>query len=86
MNSGQNTSRRLEEEIAYARVPPCGDQVPSFEEDVNDYQDNVNPPPLTDGDIWDAIFKMAQATTTQQQVATTRAQVMTTQANREVIP
>ena len=45
MNTRRNAARRLEEEIANAGVPPCGDQVPPLENDVNDDQALVNPPP-----------------------------------------
>ena len=56
-----NTSRILEEEIANAVVPPRGDQVPHLEEDGNDDQVSVNPPPLTDDEIRAVIFQMSQA-------------------------
>ncbi|XP_069148101.1 uncharacterized protein [Solanum lycopersicum] len=50
-NTRRNATRRLEEEIVNAEVPPRGDQVPPLEEDVNDDQDPANPPPLTDENI-----------------------------------
>ena len=59
MNTRRNVARRLEEEIANAGVPPHGDQVPPLEEDVNDDQAPVNPYPLTDENIKDALFQMA---------------------------
>ncbi|XP_069150244.1 uncharacterized protein [Solanum lycopersicum] len=49
MNTQRNATRGLEKEIANAEVPPRGDQVPPLEEQVNDDQATVDPPPLTDG-------------------------------------
>ncbi|TMW99834.1 hypothetical protein EJD97_001873 [Solanum chilense] len=86
MNTRRNEARRLDEEIANAGAPPRGNQVPPLEEDVNDDQASVNPPPLTDGDIRAALLHMAQAITTQVQAVLTQAQAMTAQANREVVP
>ena len=60
-------------------------QVHPLEEDVKDDQDLVNPPPLMDGDIRDAVLHMAQAITTLEKVVSTQAQAMTSQANREVV-
>ena len=41
------------------RVPPCGDQVPPLEVEVNDDQALNNPSsPLTDGDIRVAFIQM----------------------------
>ena len=79
MNTRRNATRRVEQEITNVGVPPSGDQVPPLEEDVNDEQAPVNPPPLTDENIRATLFKMAQAVTTQ-------AQSMKTQANREIVP
>ncbi|TMX04585.1 hypothetical protein EJD97_007268 [Solanum chilense] len=76
---------RPEEDIVNAGVPPCGDQVSPFEEDMYDEKSPVNPP-LTDDVIRASLFQMAQAITTQTQTATTQAQAMNTQANREVVP
>ena len=63
MNTQRNETRRLEEEIANAGVPPHGDQVPPSEEYVNDDQAPADTP-LTDGAIRAALFKMAKAITT----------------------
>ena len=79
-------ARRLDEEIANARAPPRGNQVPPLEEVPNDDQAPVNPPPLTDGDIRVAFLQMDQAITTQAQTFTTQDQAMMTKANREVVP
>ena len=76
MNTRRNASQILEKEIANAGVPPHGDQVPPLEEDVNDDQAMVNPPPLMDENIRASFFQMAQDITTQTQVATTQAQSM----------
>ena len=55
--------------IVNAVVPPHGDQVPSLEEDVNDDQALVNPPPLKDENIRTTLLQMAQDITTQVQDA-----------------
>ncbi|TMX02707.1 hypothetical protein EJD97_020260 [Solanum chilense] len=85
MNIRRNTARRLKEEIANVGVPPRGDQVPSLEEDVNYDQAPANPPSLTNENIRDTLFQMAQAITSQAQAASTQSQAMTAQANREVL-
>lgn len=64
MNTRSNAARRLEEEISNARDPPCGDQVPPLDEDMNDDPAPVDPF-LTDGSIRANIFQMAQVITTQ---------------------
>ena len=79
MNTRRNTTRRLEEKISNAGASPRGDQVPPLEEDSNDEQVPVNPPPLTDVDIRAVLIHLAQ-------VITTQAQAMMAQANREVVP
>ncbi|TMX05622.1 hypothetical protein EJD97_014308 [Solanum chilense] len=66
-------------------LPRC-DQFPHFEEDVNDDQAPLNPPPLTDDNIRFAVFQIAQAGTTQAQDTTTQSQSMTAQAKLEVLP
>ena len=71
MNTQRNVARRLEEEIANAGAPPCGDQVPPLEEDVNDDQNLVNHPPLTDENIRANILQMAKTITTQEKDGTT---------------
>ena len=81
MNTRRNAAQRLEEEIANTGVPPSGDKVPPIEEDVNDDQAPVNPPPMTGENIRDALSQKAQAITTQAQFATTQAQTMKAQAN-----
>ena len=79
MNTRRNVAERLEEEIAIARSPPRGDQVPLLEEKSNFEEAPVNPPPLTVGDIKVSLIQLSQ-------VVTTLAQAMTAQANREVVP
>ena len=74
MNARRNAKWRLEEEIANAGAPPCGDQVPPLDEDMNDNKNPVDPP-LTDCAIRFAIFQKAQAITTQEQNATAQAQI-----------
>ena len=64
MNTRRNAAHRFEEKISYAGVPP-------LEEDVNDHQVPVNPPPLMDENIRAALFQMSQDITTQAQTATT---------------
>ena len=76
MNTRRNAARRLEEEFANAGVPPSGDQVPPFDEDMNVDQAPVNFP-LADVEIRDALFQMDKAITTQTQDTTTQAQAMT---------
>ena len=71
MNIWRNATRRLEEEIANAWAPPCGDQVPPLEEDINDDQATVSAPPLTDGDIRVAFLHIDESITTHAQDTTT---------------
>ena len=61
------------------------DKVSPLKEDVNDDQTPINPPPLTDEAIRAALFKIAQAITTQSQAITAQAQAMASQANQEVV-
>ena len=68
MNTRRNAARRLEEEIANGGVPPLGDQVPPFEEDVNDDQAPMDPPPLTNEFIRADLLQMDKAITNQEQV------------------
>ena len=77
MNTRKNTEWRLEEDISNAGVPLRNDQVLPLEENVNDDQTPVNPPPLKDGEIRAAILPMDQAVTTQAQATTTQDQAMT---------
>ena len=65
MNTRRTATRRLDEEIANAGVPPQGNQVPSLKEVVNDDQALENPPPLTDRDLRSSFLLMAQTITTQ---------------------
>ena len=58
MNTRRNIARRLEEDIANVGFPSYGNQVPPLEEDVNNDQDPVNPPPLTDENIRAAFFQI----------------------------
>ena len=64
MNTRRNATRRVEQEITNVGVPPSGDQVPPLEEDVNDDQGQVNPPPLRDENIRVSILQMSQVITT----------------------
>ena len=66
-------------------VPPRGDQVPPLNGDMNDDQDPVDPP-LTDGSVRSALFKMSQSITNQAQASTSQSQSMKTKGNREVVP
>ena len=65
MNTRTNEAGRLEEEISNAGVPPRCDQVPPLEKDANVDKDQVNPPPLTDGDIRASLLEMVQSITSQ---------------------
>ena len=65
MNTQRNVARRLEYDIANAEVRPRGDQVPPLEKDANVDKDQVNPPPLTDGDIRASLLEMVQSITSQ---------------------
>ena len=69
------------EDIANVGALPRGDQVPPLREAVDDDHAPMNPPALTDENIRDALFQIAQPITTQAQSATAQAQAMTTQAN-----
>ena len=64
MNTRSNAARRLDAEISNVGDPPCGDQVPPLDEDMNDDQALVDPR-LTDGSIRANLFQMSQAITTQ---------------------
>ena len=86
MNTQRNASRRLEEEISNAGVPPRGEQVPPLEEDANVEQAPTNPPSFMDENIRTALLQMYQAITTQEQASTIQAQAMMVQANWEVMP
>ena len=61
MNTRGNATRKLEEQIANAGVPPRGDQFPPLEKDVSDDQAPANPPPLTNENIRDALLQIGQA-------------------------
>ena len=65
----RNVAQIVEEEISNAGVPPCSDQVPHLEEDVNNDQAPVNPPPMTDEDIRSSLFLLTKYITTQAQSA-----------------
>ena len=69
---------RLEKDIANEGAPPCADQVPHLDEDMNDDQALANPPLLMAGDIRDAFFQMSHAISIQAQVDTIKAQAMLT--------
>ena len=56
MNTRRTDARRLDKEIANARFPPRGNQVPHLEKVANDDQGSVNPSPLTDGVIREAFL------------------------------
>ena len=86
MNTQITATRRLEEEISNPGAPPRGYQVPPLQEDANDVQAPVNPPPLTDGEIRASFLQIVEAITTQAQYVTTQAQAMTAQFDREVVP
>ena len=82
----KESNTRLEKEIANAGVPPRDDLVLPFEEDMNDDQAPINPPPITVEDIRADLFQMAQDIITQAQDSTTQSQAITVQDNREVVP
>ncbi|TMW94055.1 hypothetical protein EJD97_010796, partial [Solanum chilense] len=85
MNTLRTTAQSMDEEIVNVGTPPRGNQVPPLEENANDDQAPINPPPLMDGEIRDAFIQMAQAITTQAQAVTTQSQAITAQANPEVV-
>ena len=64
--------------MANAGAPLLGEQVPPLEEEANVDQAPVNPPPLRNGDIRAALFKLSQS-------ATVQAYAKMAQANREVV-
>ena len=86
MNTRRYAARRLEKEIANARVPPRGDQVPTLEEVIVDNQAPANPPPMTEAQMRDIISQMSQTMTNQAHAAIVQDQAMTSQANRDVAP
>ena len=69
-----NVSQRLEEEIVNVGVPHDGDQVPPFEEYLNDDPAPINPPHLTDENIRTTLIQNSQSITTEAQTATGQAQ------------
>ena len=77
MNTRNNVARRLDKEISNAGVPPQGNQVHPIEEDANDNQAPVNPPPFKNGNIRVVFIQISQAITTQVEAVTTQAQAMT---------
>ena len=60
---------QLDDEFTNAGVNPRGDQVPYLEEYVEDDQDPINPPPLTDVNIRPALFQISQDINTKAQPA-----------------
>ena len=86
MNTRRNATRRLEEEIYNAGVPPRGDQVPPLKEVVVDDSTLANPPPITLAQIRAIFSQMTQAITNQSQATMVQAQSMIAQANRDVAP
>ena len=85
INTRRNTARRLEEEVANAGAPPCGDQVPPLEENTNVDQALANPLPMTEAEMRGIVAQISQAITTQAQAATVQAQAMKAQANLEIV-
>ena len=75
MNTQRNVARRLEEEIANARAPPSGGQVPPLEEGEDGEHVLVNPPPLTNENMRTTLLHMAQAITTLSKATTTQAKL-----------
>ena len=61
MNTQRNAARRLEEEVANAGAPPCGDQVPPLEENANVDQAPANPLPMMEAEMRGIVAQMAQA-------------------------
>ena len=64
MNTRSNVARRLEEEVANAGEPPHDKEVPPLEENANNDQDPANPPPMTEAEMRDILYKMSKAMTT----------------------
>ena len=60
INTRRNMARKLEEEVANAGAPPCGDQVPPLEENANVDQAPANPLP-TEAGMRGIVAQMAQA-------------------------
>ncbi|XP_015075375.1 uncharacterized protein LOC107019373 [Solanum pennellii] len=75
-----------DEEIANARAPSRGDQVPPLEEVVVDDKAPTNTPPMTEAEMKAILTQMDQSITNQDQATTVQAQAMTAQANQEVAP
>ena len=69
MNNRRHAAQRLVEEMANAGVPPCGDQVPSLEEDANDDKDTTNLPTLTFENIRVALIQIDKAIKNQAQAS-----------------
>ncbi|TMX05403.1 hypothetical protein EJD97_022268 [Solanum chilense] len=86
MNTRRNATRRLEEEIYNAGVPPRGDQVPPLKEVVVDDPTPSNPPPMKVAQMRAILSQMTQAITNQAQPTMVQAQAMISQANRDVAP
>ena len=86
MITKRESTRRVEEAIANARVPPQDNQVPPLDQVPMGDQLSVNPPPITDGGIRSYFLHLYQAMTSQDNVATSQIQTMMSQVNQEVGP
>ena len=84
MTTSREAARRVEEDIANARVPPHDNQDHPHEQAPLGDQASVNPLSMMDGHIKEGLKNLYQAMNTQAQVVATQAQAMTAQANREV--
>ena len=74
-------SRRFEEEIANAGVPPQDNQAPLQERAPQGDQDLVNFMTMTDGDMTMTFINLALVMTTQAQSVSTQAQSLAALAN-----
>ena len=68
MTTRREAARRVEEDIAKARVPPQDNQAPLQEKAPTDDQDPFNPSVMNDGEIRMSLLNLEQAITTQAQV------------------
>ena len=82
MTTRRAAARRVEEEIANAGVPPLDNQVSPQEQAPLGDQALVNPPFMTEGDIWTTFINFLNPMNTQAQAVSTQAQVVMAQANQ----
>ena len=75
----KDSREKCTEEIANAGATPQGNRNAPQVQAAANYQVLVKPLAITDGEVRETLFQIAQAITTQ-------AQAITAQANREVVP